>query len=148
MGGGSGLELPQVLGCFHYWERDVLTLWCWWCDDMEITARASLLWAGIGLVCLFGLKNEVTYLMRDLNIRETSKLPTTTWFAESQGRHNFHSAWGSWFCYVLVRGPYYIVCLTVHWTNLLAPACLISLCPDRCEGAQVDLRFFPPQYWW
>lgn len=26
MGGGSGLELPQVLGCFHYWEGGVLTL--------------------------------------------------------------------------------------------------------------------------
>lgn len=49
VGGGSGLELPHVLGCFPCWEGDVLTLWCWWCDGMEITTWASLLWASVGL---------------------------------------------------------------------------------------------------
>lgn len=80
--------------------------------------------------------------MRDLNGREMSKLPTTVWSAKSQGSYHFHPAWGSCFCYVLAGWLYCIVYLTVHWTNLLASAYLISPHPDTCGGAQVDDRRF------
>lgn len=95
------------------------------------------------LDCLFGRENEVTCPMRDLNVSEMSKLPTSVWSAKSQGSYNFHPAWGSCFCYVK-QGGCAALSTCLHWTNLLFSPCLFSPHPDRCEGVQVHHRFFFP----